>query len=1525
MAASSDPSLVVIHNGDRRVFSVPSQKQLAQLAANGKTTAAGSAAFLRSIIESFNVSANHYQLQHYRSKARLQSDEQLRRVAAGAHDSGGETLVCNLVRKSGMSEGADRSGSVEDRLMERTGRGDGPRRIHIRRQERGGFGFTLRYFVVHPPANMQGERSDAMDTIFVKQLVSGGPGELAGLQVGDRLERVNGVSVAEKTYQDVIDMIKSSGSELTLLVTPSEDDHIQTAFKTDAYGKDGENTVHSSRTLAQTQDFNSGTSLADYASPLGAEQPFLRSAIRNNKISPSLNQHRRVRGPGSGSSSSLTQAQDLLQNLQQQRHGDSRSGSRTSLDESQPSPASRKNASTSSMPGYEPSATRRSSESLDDGRRPHNGGMGHKKNKIENGYSPSTGHHHAYRQNSAEHTDTVDSSAYLPGSSSSMYSGGNQAVTSRSEGKLHERDRSSQQTGTVRSADIPAFLKGPRQAQARELRPSSDEKSRSMENLGQADDAWQKSSSLPQTAAVATRVSSDRSATGVEERRHPVAQSRSMGDFHLGAARRLGSGGDASSPSPPIHYSASQEEEDWRRKLDISADNPVTTITATYAVKARQQRRGGGGENRVQVGPTATNPPWVRSRTTLSGLGAPSSGTPPSQHQRSLSSTQAPLDVDRHLLQSAQAAKANSLPRSSTPPTTKQGWTKSEEGKAKTSMLSKSMPHKLGMPLDESEDDDDEDEEEIELEDGIASPRSRLSLSAPSSPVNTRKRKLRPKSDVDDDGDEGKDQRNDRRSSWFRLNRSRSKSRERSRREDPTDLKCTAAAYLSKKQVLLPGGKKSHDRSWRTVYTILHGANITFYKEEMGVSATQGSIDIADQSIDIRGCMVDIAHDYRKRQNVFRIRTVDKAEYLLQAKDFETSVKWIKHIRSAGPSPGSEVVDGSELSNQPLILKQIALRTSSTDRPDSGDDEGPIKLTLAQRLAPSPGTRRRAKKEELGKIRFLFKRKNSLASDDRTFGVPLGFCPRSSRLRYIPLIIEKCLQAVEARGMDVVGIYRVPGTKAAVDNLVKDMDLRLSEMDLNDGNKLDISVISSTVKQYFRQLPDSLLTFEGYHSMVRACRITDPEERLNQLQQLVGNLPAVNFNTLHYLIRHLRRISANSGENKMEIKNLAIVFGPTLVRAANDDTHLMVTDMGEQCRIVEALLSNVDVFFPPDGEFDHHPTLAGSPPPEIILDDSSPQSMEPEADRATSASPPSVESKPSTGGKEETNRATSPSVPHAPFFVARPQLPKQDAAQSMDDPVDVSPTQATPRHISAAEAAEINMAIRPRDVYNVDAEQPTEESVVLEKTAAAKSRDKSRTQVAQMKQEVVNRWVSLHQWDYDKRHGEDSGSDSAQEPNEWNPSPEPLDPDQEAQAAKVMQRGIRRGSLRQPSMDNDLGAEQGEIQQVVPNEDLPVDQIRRTASDSNRRRPRNMAEASAAHRVSYYRAVNEGAMNIPRSKQQVDGGQAAAARQSFPESPLDYMDPALPQGDHEHPLVEAQQKQMYQQQHQHQQQHQQHH
>ena len=45
----------------------------------------------------------------------------------------------------------------------------------------------------------------------------------------------------------------------------------------------------------------------------------------------------------------------------------------------------------------------------------------------------------------------------------------------------------------------------------------------------------------------------------------------------------------------------------------------------------------------------------------------------------------------------------------------------------------------------------------------------------------------------------------------------------------------------------------------------------------------------------------------------------------------------------------------------------------------------------------------------------------------------------------------------------------------------------------------------------------------------------------------------------------------------MEAKNLAIVFGPTLIRKADNNMGAMFTDMSDHCKIIESIVLHVSI------------------------------------------------------------------------------------------------------------------------------------------------------------------------------------------------------------------------------------------------------------------------------------------------------------------------------------------------------------
>ena len=56
----------------------------------------------------------------------------------------------------------------------------------------------------------------------------------------------------------------------------------------------------------------------------------------------------------------------------------------------------------------------------------------------------------------------------------------------------------------------------------------------------------------------------------------------------------------------------------------------------------------------------------------------------------------------------------------------------------------------------------------------------------------------------------------------------------------------------------------------------------------------------------------------------------------------------------------------------------------------------------------------------------------------------------------------------------------------------------------------------------------------------------DPQERIKELSYLIAALPLANYSLLRALTAHLILIVQNSNANKMTMRNVGIVFSPTL-------------------------------------------------------------------------------------------------------------------------------------------------------------------------------------------------------------------------------------------------------------------------------------------------------------------------------------------------------------------------------------------
>ncbi|RCH80076.1 hypothetical protein CU098_005683, partial [Rhizopus stolonifer] len=180
--------------------------------------------------------------------------------------------------------------------------------------------------------------------------------------------------------------------------------------------------------------------------------------------------------------------------------------------------------------------------------------------------------------------------------------------------------------------------------------------------------------------------------------------------------------------------------------------------------------------------------------------------------------------------------------------------------------------------------------------------------------------------------------------------------------------------------------------------------------------------------------------------------------------------------------------------------------------------------------------------------------------------------------RSTPLVVEECIKEVEKRGLDFEGIYRKSGGAAQIRaiQLAFDQGEHINLSDEDEYN--DIGAITSVLKQYFRELPDPLFTFALYDTLIDISSMRHDEHKIEAMKNALSRLPKEHYNTIAMLFRHLYRVFQHADQNRMSIKNLAMVFAPTLMR--HNDPSRDFLDISYKNATIEYILLHLSELIP---------------------------------------------------------------------------------------------------------------------------------------------------------------------------------------------------------------------------------------------------------------------------------------------------------------------------------------------------------
>ncbi|OLY81063.1 N-chimaerin [Smittium mucronatum] len=239
---------------------------------------------------------------------------------------------------------------------------------------------------------------------------------------------------------------------------------------------------------------------------------------------------------------------------------------------------------------------------------------------------------------------------------------------------------------------------------------------------------------------------------------------------------------------------------------------------------------------------------------------------------------------------------------------------------------------------------------------------------------------------------------------------------------------------------------------------------------------------------------------------------------------------------------------------------------------------------------------------------------------------------------HIPILVKSCIEYIELNGINMEGIYRISGSSSDIkcihNNILKVVKSRnnyLNKLYAKSSNRgepvenridfrescdfssifstkeldIDVSSVTSVLKQYFRGLPVPLLTLEYYNEWINIFNnkdisnnkniskrsppdsVSDAEFiKIKRIREIGSKLPISHMNTLTYLLRHLKKVGNNSSRNLMPAANLSMVFAPNLLRLPESQFNQEMQHMSYINMCITFLINKVDVIWPLDPKDD---------------------------------------------------------------------------------------------------------------------------------------------------------------------------------------------------------------------------------------------------------------------------------------------------------------------------------------------------
>ncbi|XP_011736010.2 protein FAM13A isoform X2 [Macaca nemestrina] len=214
-------------------------------------------------------------------------------------------------------------------------------------------------------------------------------------------------------------------------------------------------------------------------------------------------------------------------------------------------------------------------------------------------------------------------------------------------------------------------------------------------------------------------------------------------------------------------------------------------------------------------------------------------------------------------------------------------------------------------------------------------------------------------------------------------------------------------------------------------------------------------------------------------------------------------------------------------------------------------------------------------KEDMKKIVAVPLNEQKDFTYQKLFGVSLQELQRQELTKNgIPTIVWNIVEYLTQHGLTQEGLFRVNGNVKVVEQLRLKFE---SGVPVELGKDGDVCSAASLLKLFLRELPDSLITSALQPRFIQLFQDGRKDVQESSLRDLIKELPDTHYCLLKYLCQFLTKVAKHHVQNRMNVHNLATVFGPNCFHVPPGLEGMKEQDLCN--KIMATILENYNTLF----------------------------------------------------------------------------------------------------------------------------------------------------------------------------------------------------------------------------------------------------------------------------------------------------------------------------------------------------------